>query len=183
MASLNIQGAWPQDRTALWSRRSCSRLAERDSCIVVVTSRWPRSSWTVRMRGRLPAGAWRRNVAACADARAWLGRPAELHWEPHAEDRLVQVASAALAARAVHVDPGGREQPLPDPLATRVRVLAQQRVRQFHSPGAHCQVTLVLGPDAGQVEGQRLLCKADWSRPNAMDRTALLGGYVPGTTR
>ena len=67
---------------------------------------------------------------------------------------LVQVVPAALAGDAIHVEPGRRKHPLPHPLPPRVRVLARQRPRQFHSAGAALQIALVLSLDSLQVPGQ-----------------------------
>ena len=60
------------------------------------------------------------------------------------QDRLVQVMPPPLPGLGVYVDARGGEHPLPSPLATGVRILAPECVRQRHPAGAGGEVALVL---------------------------------------
>ena len=62
--------------------------------------------------------------------------------------RLVEVVAAALAGRGVGVDAGGREDPLPGPLAARVRELAGQGVGKRDVAGGALEVGQVLAAHA-----------------------------------
>src|SRR2546425_13377456 len=73
-------------------------------------------------------------------------------------DGLVQMMTTALTRRPVEVEPGGREDPLPRPLAASVRVLAGQGAPQLDPAGTLCQVGFVLlppplqGPAGGRAD-------------------------------
>jgi hypothetical protein len=98
--------------------------------MVVLTSRWPRSSWTVRivsvvleevggerMTERVRRGALRDTGALdCLLDRAL-------------QHGLVEVMPAALSSLSIDVYPGGREHPLSGPLPPRVGVLAGKSPR------------------------------------------------------
>ena len=68
-------------------------------------------------------------------ARGVLDRPLQ--------DRLVQVVPAELAGQTVAVEACGREDPLPDPFSTGVRVLPQQGSRQFYALRSLCSYALL----------------------------------------
>src|SRR2546428_13752075 len=62
--------------------------------------------------------------------------------------------ATALTRRPVEVEPGGREDPLPRPLAASVRVLAGQGPGQLDPAGTVCQVGFVLPLHPLQVPGE-----------------------------
>jgi hypothetical protein len=92
-------------------------------------------------------------------ARRGLGDPGRAHRIPHGalEDGFVQVVTAPLAGGVVDIDAGGREDPLPAPLASRVRILAKQRAWQLHPAGAVTEIGLMLLLDTREVRGERAL--------------------------
>jgi hypothetical protein len=62
--------------------------------------------------------------------------------------------AAALAGLSIDVKPGGREHPLPGPLAAGIRVLARKRPRELNPPCAVAYVDLVLFLHLLQVPSQ-----------------------------
>src|SRR5215470_20073496 len=113
--------------------------------MVVLTSRWPNSSWTgadvvavLQQVGgeRMPEGV----------ARGGLGDPGAVDRLLHRplKDGFVEVVPATLAGDAVHVNARGREDPLPSPGSAGVRVLAEERAGQLDPAGAVPEVVVVL---------------------------------------
>src|SRR3972149_4062268 len=105
--------------------------------MVVLTSRCPSNSWTARMScpssSRWVANEWRK---------VWQGarpaNPAPRAGAPTARrgPGPGRGGPAPLAGHPVDVDPGGREDPLPAPLAARVRVLPHQGSRELDPAGS-----------------------------------------------
>ena len=95
---------------------------------------------------RMPEGVRGRAPDDPGPARGVLDRPLE--------DGLVQMMPAELAGEAVAVETRGREDPLPGSFSTGVRVLPQQRRRQFHPATAPRQIVLVLGASDREMPGE-----------------------------
>src|SRR5262245_24907984 len=120
--------------------------------MVVLTSEWPRSSCTVRMSWlssrRWVAKEWR-NVWQLTR----LGMAARQGGSANRalEDGFVEVMAAPLAGLAIDVAARGRKQPLPRPLAPRVRIFSGQSVGQFDPAGSSLEVQPMLGSDGIQV--------------------------------
>src|SRR5438477_7125892 len=100
--------------------------------MVVLTSWWPKSSWTVRMScpssSRWVAKEWRK---------VWqltrLAIPARRVATPDRalQNRFVQIMAATLAGLSLHVNAGGRKDPLRGPFAPRAGVLPRDGSRQL----------------------------------------------------
>src|SRR5207249_8419480 len=114
--------------------------------IVVLTSRWPSSSWTVRMSWRSSSRCVANECrSVCGLARLATPTCRTASFRARLQDRLVQVMPAALAGEPVHIHPRGGEYPLPGPLPPGVRILSRQSARQEHG------TDLLASQDDGQT--------------------------------
>ena len=96
------------------------------------------------------------HVAGCGMPARWTASlPAR--WRT---DSCRQVMPPSLAGSTVDVEPRGRENPLPQPLAAGARILAGQGPRKLDPAGGSCQVGLVLAPYPLEVLGEGGLATA-----------------------
>jgi hypothetical protein len=69
----------------------------------------------------------------------------------------MEMVSPDLAGGAIAIHARGGKDPLPHPLASCVRILPEERVRQLDPAGASGQIGLVLPADVDQMCGERHL--------------------------
>src|SRR5688572_16272494 len=101
--------------------------------MVVETSRWPRSSWMVRMSWPRPTQVRREGVAEGVAGHAFRHPRGPRGARDRTLDVRLVVVMAALAAVLSLPSLRSREYPLPPPVARSRRKFAVQRFRQPYS--------------------------------------------------